>query len=110
MQTYYCPKCGSEDVLDLTKVDLPADRQAALFCENCHKIGTREQFSKKPYFWNWQFWRLRPIPALLTIGLYFCIPASGSVRLAICIAIYALLSSITLRRRDGRRVFPPYMW
>ena len=109
MQNFYCPKCGSEDVIEYRPTDSPAD-QGLLRCENCHATGTREQFGKKPYFWNKRFWRVRPIPALLTIGVILCIPLYGTIRVILCIAIYTLLSSITLRRRNGERVFPPYMW
>jgi len=110
MQAYYCPKCGSEDVIEIRHADSPNENQISMFCENCHRTGTIDEFSKKPYFWNWRFWRVRPIPALLAIGIYLCIPASGKVRAIVFIVIYALLCSITLRRRNGKRVFPPYLW
>src|ERR1035441_9544811 len=101
MQAYYCPKCGSEDVIEIRHTDSPAENQTSLFCENCHRTGTEEEFSKKPYFWNWRFWRVRPIPALLAIGLSLCIPASGTIRIIVFIAIYALLSSRSEERRVG---------
>jgi len=106
----YCPKCGSEDVLDYTNSDSPTANQAQMFCVDCHTIGSKEQFSNKPHFWNWRFWRVKPIPLLLTIGISLCIHASGKVRATVFIVIYALLCSITPRRRNGQRVFPAYMW
>jgi DNA replicative helicase MCM subunit Mcm2 (Cdc46/Mcm family) len=110
MPAYYCPKCGSEDVLDYTNSEVPAANQTPMFCTDCHTVGSKERFSKKPHFWNWNFWRIRPLPLLLTIGIAVCIPGSGAVRGIVFLVVYVLLSSFTLRRRNGKRVFPPYVW
>ena len=84
--------------------------QAQMFCEDCRTIERKELFSKKPHLWSWRFWRVEPIPVLLTIGISVCIPASGKVRGIVFVVIYAVLCSITPRRRNGQRVFPPYLW
>jgi hypothetical protein len=115
MHTYYCPKCGSENVLDYTNFNSDVGltefaNESPMFCVDCHAIGGKEGFSKKPPAWTWRLWRIKLIPLLLSLVISFLIPLPVTLRVIAGTVLYVVLFSITWRRADGGRAFPPYLW
>jgi hypothetical protein len=103
----YCPKCGSDKVLDYSHGDLTSPNPMPMFCRECHSIGTIEEFSKPPGFGKRG---IKLLPLVIAGSVSFFVPFSITVKTIIAIVLYIFLFSITWRRADGRRAFPPYLW
>lgn len=115
MGIHYCPKCGSEKIVDYTDLNSAVDvdgflNESPMFCVDCKTIGSKEHFSKKPSARSWRSWKIKLIPLLLSLGISVLIPVSATFRVIAGTILYVVLYSITWRRVDGRRVFPPYLW
>jgi DNA-directed RNA polymerase subunit M/transcription elongation factor TFIIS len=107
---HYCPKCGSEEIIDYSYLEANSPNPQPMFCVDCQAIGTEQAFSQKPHLWNWRYWRIKLIPLIIAVTVSRFLPFQMTWRVVSGTALYIFLFCITWRRADGTKPLPPYLW